>query len=221
MTDKDIIIKIKKVLALSTNNPSVEEGQTAMLLAQKMMMENNITMSDVSVSEIQTKEAIDQIVSSDSRSPWWYQGLASIIVKNFKCFMYISRNRIDRTTSIKFVGIKNDVETARHVYLYAIEVLSYNCKKYMNKNKDRISTNGIKNQYILGFLQGLKDKFEEQVKNNSWGLVIMKDPVVEEAHAKLHLKSARRNITINGNEQDRLNGYKDGRNFQPISGNLT
>ena len=221
MTDKDIIIKIQKVLALASNNPSIEEGQNAMLMAQKMMLENNITMSDVSISEIQTKEAVDQTILSNSRSSWWHQNLAPIIADNFKCFMYRNRNRISGITSIKFVGLKDDVETAKNVYLYAIEVISYNYRKYVNENKDRISTIGIKNQYILGFLDGLKDKFAEQVKNNSWGLMIVKDPIVKEAYDKLHLKSAgRRTIMTNGNEQDRLNGYRDGKNFQPISGSL-
>ncbi len=221
MTDNDVITKIQKVLALATNNPSIEEGQTAMLLAQKMMLENNISVSEVE-EKIKPKEVVDQSVEESTRSLWWHQHLAVIIANNFKCGTYISRKRNLGMTSIKFVGLKNDHETAKQVYLYAVQVISYNCKKYVLQNSDRISNKGIKNQYILGFLDGLKDKFAEQVKNNSWGLVIVKDPIVDSALKNLHLKSGgRRNITTNGSEQDRNSGYRDGKNFNMISGNLT
>ncbi len=219
--NSDIITKIQKVLALATNNPSIEEGQTAMLSAQKIMLENNTSMSAVD-EKIKTKEVINQPILETKMSKWWHQHLAVIISDNFKCGVYIRRKKSIGITSIRFVGLKNDVETAKQVYLYAVEVISYNCKKYVLQNSDRISNKGIKNQYILGFLDGLKSKFVEQIKNNNWGLVIVKDPVVDSALKDLNLKKGgRRNITTNGNEQDRLNGYKDGKNFNVISGKLT
>jgi hypothetical protein len=220
--NSDIITKIQKVLALANNNPSAEEGQTAMLLAQKMMAENNISMSDVSITEIKTREVVNQAVEESKMSSWWHQNLAVIIADNFKCSAYISRQHRTGITSIKFVGLKNDVELAKQIYLYAIEVISYNCKKYVvSEKRTRISTKGMKNQYIIGFLEGLKDKFAEQVKNNNWGLVIVKDPAVQDVVNKLHLKNGGKNrITINGSEHDRYTGYNDGKNFQNVSGRL-
>src|SRR3972149_1093942 len=176
----ELISKIQKVLALANNNPSAEEGQTAMLLAQKLMMENNITISDISIGEIKTKEVVDQAVEESKMSSWWHQNLAVIIAENFKCTTYISRSHRVGITSIKFVGLKNDVEMARQVYLYAVETVSYNSIKYVSSNKTRISTRGMKNQYILGFLSGLRAKFAEQVKNNNWGLILVKDPAVQD-----------------------------------------
>ncbi len=101
-----LISKIQKVLELANNNPSVEEGQTAMLLAQKLMIENNITMSDVSITEIKTKEVVNQAVEESKVSSWWHQNLAVIIAENFKCKTYISRSHRIGITSIKFVGLK-------------------------------------------------------------------------------------------------------------------
>lgn len=223
MTDNsEIISKIQKVLALASNNPSAEEGQNAMLMAQKMMIENNISMSDVTISEIKTKEVLTQTVEQTKMSSWWHLNLAAIISDNFKCFNYTSRNKYEGITNIKFVGLKNDVETAKSVYLYAIEVVSYNSRKYVSTNKTRISTKGMKNEYIFGFLQGLKDKFAEQIKNNNWGLVVVKDPAVDDVYKSLHLrKGGRRSVTTNGSMEDRARGYTDGKNFQAISGNLT
>jgi len=218
----DIITKIQKVLALANNNPSMEEGQTAMVLAQKLMIENNISMSDVSITEIKIKEVVDEIIEESTKSKWWHSNLACVISKNFKCATYIHRNRKDGLTNIKFVGLKNDVELAKQVYLYAIKIISYNCKKYIiSESRTRISTKGIKNEYLLGFLQGLTDKFAEQIKNNNWGLIIVQDPIVQDVINKLHLKKGTRTkITTSGSEFDRKNGYKDGKNFQHVSGNL-
>lgn len=223
MTDSDLITKIQKVLALASNNPSAEEGQTAMLLAQKMMAENNISISDVSVTEIRTKEVVDQTIEESKMSSWWHQHLSSIISKNFKCAVYISRNRNTGLSGIKFVGLKNDVELAKQIYLYAVETISYNCRKYVSdKKRIVISTKGMKNQYILGFMDGLREKFAEQVKNNQWGLILVKDPIVDEKVKSLNLgKYKNHTINTNGNEQDRYNGYKDGKNFNIISGKLT
>lgn len=222
MTNSNIIEKIQKVLALASNNPSAEEGQTAMLLAQKMMAENNISMSDVSVTEIKTKEVVDQVVDSSRRMSWWQNHLGGIIADNFKCGIYINKNRREGTTNIKFVGLKNDVELAKQIYLYAVEVISHNYKEYVRKNSDRMFTKGIKNQYILGFLEGLKEKFSEQIKNNTWGLVLVKDQLVDKALKDLNLRKAgKTTININGNELDRYNGYRDGKSFNLISGKLT
>lgn len=226
-SNSDIIIKIKKVLALANDNPSVEEGQTAMLLAQKMMAENSISMAEVNTIKNYKKEVIDQVIEESSKSAWWHQSLSTIIADNFKCFVYTNRKHIftdkkfEGVTSIKFVGLKDDVELAKEVYLYAIEIITYNYKNYVKQNSDRLSKKGIKNSYIWGFLDGLRDKFAEQVKNNSWGLIIVKDPEVMNAFKNLRITiGGKRSVHMNASEQDKNNGYKDGKNFQYIAGKL-
>lgn len=220
MTDSEIISKIKKVLALATNNSCVEEGRTAMLLAQKMMIENNISISEIS-ERIESKEVINQSVEESVRSSWWHKQLAVIISKNFRCETYISKRR--NVSKIMFIGLKNDHEIAKQIYIYAIKIISKNCKEYILQNSKNLSTKkGMKNQYIIGYLDGLKDKFAEQIKNNSWGLIIVKDPMVDNIFKDLNIKHGKRHsFCINGNEQDRNNGYRDGKNFQMISGELT
>jgi hypothetical protein len=221
--NNDIITKIQKVLALASNNPSEEEGQTAMLLAQKIMIENNLTMSDV-VSEIKTKEVINEPIFEAQKTSWWQHNLSSIIAENFMCAIYVNRNKYYKKTTFRFVGIKSDVETAKHVYLYAVKIITNNCenyiRNYINKHP-KTSIKGVSNQYIWGFLQGLKDKFKEQIKNNSWGLVVVKDPIVDEEFSKLKIKNGSiRNVRTNGNKEDEINGYRDGKNFIMISGEL-
>jgi len=41
-----ILEKLKKVLAKANNNPSAEEAKAAMLIAQRIMVKNNLCMDD-------------------------------------------------------------------------------------------------------------------------------------------------------------------------------
>jgi len=119
------------------------------------------------------------------------------------------------------IGLKDDAEITKQILLYAIDVLKYNFKKYVRENSDRIFTKGMKNQYIIGFLDGLKDKFFEQVKNNSWELVLVKDLIVNKKVEEHHLgKGGSSTVITNGNERDRNSGYRDGKKFNVISGKL-
>lgn len=224
MTDNKeaIISKIRKVLALATNNSSKEEGENAILIAQKMMIENNIVSSDI--KEIQpTKEVTDEIGYSAKKSKWWHNNLASIIASNFKCFVYIEHLRyLVSITNIKFLGLKEDVELAKAVYLYAITFIDYSSKKYAQEHKENGSTSEIKNQYILGFLAGLRVKFADQIQKNNWGLIIVKDALVITAQKKLHLRSfTSSNARMGFDSNARDAGYTQGKQFTPIMGNLT
>ncbi len=222
MDNKEAVIsKIRKVLALAINNPSEEEGENAMLTAQRLMAENNIVSADIK-EVAETKEIIKGVGNSVKKSVWWHGNLALIIANNFRCYVYISKNRSSGTTQTIFLGLKGDVELAKEVYTYAITLIDHTSKKYAQENKHLGTTTGIKNQYILGFLAGLKSKFDEQVKNNNWGLIIVKDTLVTQAHAKLHLgfiKPSRMRASYNDTARDA--GYIQGKQFTPIAGSLT
>lgn len=47
MSNEKLIEKIKNLIQLANDNPSDEEGQTALLLAQKLMLKNNIALAEV------------------------------------------------------------------------------------------------------------------------------------------------------------------------------
>ena len=62
MTDKNIISKIEKLLALAGNNPSEAEAQAAMLKAQKLMAEHNLDLAQFKDKPQEKKEAIKDYV---------------------------------------------------------------------------------------------------------------------------------------------------------------
>lgn len=223
MTDnKAAIMKIRKVLALAKNPGTKEEGEAAMLAAQRMMAENNIVEADVNVANPIQKEVVAEAGSTNKRPVWWYGNLASILADNFKCYVYIQQFKSTGVTSIMFLGMKNDVELVKEVYAYAIKIIDYNSKKYADEHRHLGRYAGIKNQYIMGFLAGLKVKFDEQVKHNNWGLIVVKDALVEVKFKTMKLgKAPHTRAKVDSNDVARNDGYNHGKQFKPVAGELT
>lgn len=68
--ENKIIGKIQNLLELAYDTPDDEEGQTALLMAQKLMVKHNISMADVSVSQL--KETIgEKVATTQFRLVWW------------------------------------------------------------------------------------------------------------------------------------------------------
>ncbi|ACV63259.1 hypothetical protein Dtox_2450 [Desulfofarcimen acetoxidans DSM 771] len=214
MVTERVINKIKKVLVLS-NSPYPEEAKTAMLKAQELMLQHGLSMADVQFETKEDKEVVDQSVYEVNRITWWKQSLSLIIGDNFRCYPYIKR--YSNVTKVQFVGLQEDVELAKEVYLYAISVIEYLSVQYIKVHKEEIKINSrrVKNQYILGFLDGLVDRFKKQVESNeSFSLILVKDSLVEETYNKINLrKSKKSHITIEDNDHARITGYYDGNNF--------
>ena len=49
--DNKIISKVQNLLELAYDAPNDEEGQTALLMAQKLMVKHNLSMSDIKASQ--------------------------------------------------------------------------------------------------------------------------------------------------------------------------
>ena len=70
MNNAKILEKIKKVLELSKNNPSAAEAESALLMAQKLMVQYNLTMEDVegTTQEKSPEAQADYSVTSGSNT---------------------------------------------------------------------------------------------------------------------------------------------------------
>lgn len=74
--ESKIIEKIQNLLELAYDAPDDEEGQTALLMAQKLMVKNNLSMSDVTT--VKTQNNIGEAVGTwEYRLPWWQEQLAA------------------------------------------------------------------------------------------------------------------------------------------------
>ena len=98
-----IIEKIQNLLELAYDAPNDEEGQTALLMAQKLMVKHNVSMSDIEVQ--QANQAIGETIGTEEyRLPRWQVKLAAILGENFRCQTLRRRDRAKGVTQIIFFG---------------------------------------------------------------------------------------------------------------------
>lgn len=205
---------IKKSLALAGNNPNAEEAQTALLKAQELMAKHGLSMSDVPVDIEQQCKKTTEIRIDYMRLLWWHKRLAEIIANNFRCYKYWFPN--GRVAQMAFFGIESDVAIAKEVYLFAIQAIKFHANEYIKRNgiTGRSTINVVKNDYIIGFLNGLDEKFKEQIDRNGWGLVIVKDTLVVQEYEKKNLNFVKAaSFTIMGDMSARNAGYVEGKRF--------
>lgn len=164
MNTEKIIEKIKNLMELAQDNPSDEEGQTALLMAQKLMLKHDIHLSQVD-DEPEKFETGVALGKSGKRVAWWEKDMAVLIANNFRCYVINQRNPYLRTSEILFFGEKEDSSTAAKVYEAALMYLRYRLKRLPNKSPE------FKNSYLMGFILSLDERFQKQVEE--FGLMII------------------------------------------------
>lgn len=214
MNKENVIEKVKKLLAIANKSNYPEEAMSAMLKAQEFMAKHGIESLDLE-TETQEKVANDSIIEENKRIIWWKKDLVNIVAENFRCHPYILKYK-GHSANVCIIGLEDDVKLAREVYLYAVEAIKYHSKRYADKHKGQFKgdTMALKNDYILGFLTGLKDRFREQVSKMELSLVLVKDAVVVKAIEEKKLKKGRtHNYNTNHDEHARAAGYRQGKDF--------
>lgn len=166
-----IIQKVKGLLALAKDGKNDEESQSAFLLAQKLMIKHSIDKTEVEDTELD--EGMLGSINAESvtiykRTYWWENTLAKIIAENFRVKKY-SKSRNNRSC-IMFYGYGRDLELAKEMFILAYEALTYHTNEYAEAYYDERGvkrsaylTRSIKASYQQGFLEGLEEKFDEQV----------------------------------------------------------
>lgn len=223
MTNTDNIKnKIKKLLALSQDNPSDEESFSAFQKAQELMAQYKIEQKDI-MTEDQIKKCIQKKTSIKygSRSSDHYLcDLAEIIADNFCCVTYNSRIRGTQSNYICFMGLEDDVaiaEEALNVANMTIirgydRVYKKTCKEYDLDYLPAKYFNPLKLGYVEGYLDGLKQALDSQKeKNQEWGLVLVAPQEAQEFISNIEHRefNSRHGVDHSFYEE----GLQDGRNF--------
>lgn len=134
-----------------------------------------------------------------------------MIGDNFRCHAYTGIGR-----GIYFIGLEEDVEIAKEVYLYALNTMLCLAREYILREKTHHYryNRGLKNDYLNGFITGLRAKYKEQVESKGYALALVKDELVVQAvKAKKFKKSLRSNLILGLSRSAYETGYKDGRSF--------
>lgn len=198
MENQNIIRKVKGLLAIAKDHKNDEESQSAFILAQKLMIQYGIEVSEVEDESLEKDERSigEESVTVFKRLYWWERRLAQIIAQNFRVKYFLNSQRIGRQQKrrIVFYGFGRDLELSKEMYLLAYEVLVFHSKEYIHQyyqkndclKRDRYVTESLKSSYINGFLLGLEERFAEQVSElrQVYELLVLVPEAVEEAYAK-------------------------------------
>lgn len=166
--------KIKKILKLAQDNPSMEEGLSAALQAQKLMAKYNIHEDEVTLEEI--KDEICSVFSQQKHNSHllsWRKSLASIVARNFRCKCYMSGQ------DVVFRGYKQDAEIALQVYLSLYTIGNQlGGKAYAQQKNETGTGKGAYRSFVMGFLTGV----EEGLNVQCTALMIIVPKEVEEEY---------------------------------------
>lgn len=181
MTDMNKMIdKVRKLLALASNNPSEEEAQAAALRAQKLIAQYNLDMSKETGEKVNYKlvEAIH------SNNEGFRKHMAVIIANNFRCKAIMMDNMVN------FFGREGDVDACVATFNYLYRVC-HNIGERLERQarKEGRSTRGVANSYYQGFMVGLKEGMDAQSK--ALAIVVPEDVKVKFTERFPNLRNAK------------------------------
>ncbi|MCF3941588.1 DUF2786 domain-containing protein [Oceanobacillus alkalisoli] len=172
--NEKVIRRVKRLLALSENNPNEEEAQSAFVMAQRIMLENDLSISEIDIDADNQRQVESGQVTIHKKLYWWERKLANIMAGNFRVKNFINWKRqqtSNRKSAICFMGYESDVNLAKEMYLLAYEAILHYSNKYVEDyymdhsiNRKRRITIAVKNSYMRGFLEGLESKFDDQIE---------------------------------------------------------
>lgn len=219
--DTKIIEKIQKLLALSESS-NEHEAQASMVKAQQFLAKHKLTLREVKEFKVYSSPIKERKTKVSFTKAKWKANLAEVIADTFGCYHFFKTRR---TNTITFFGREEDIIVCNIVLEYAIDCIDSVVKKLRYQYlREGYSTKGLENDYAMGFIAGLEEKFEEQKKaNQEWGLVLVKDSQVIEAYENLEkgfIGSINTDTSFKGYTEVYQQGYGDGKCFS-ISDKIT
>lgn len=197
-----ILSKIEKLLSLAGNNPCEAEAKAALLKAQKLMAEYNVSEESLNGTKVEYILEITNVKACTLMN-----ALSVVIGNSFACRPIISNKYIH------FFGYAVNVQAAKTAFEFAAKCM----KKGGNKaTRDAGIEPGHKgasliyNAYCSGFFRGVKDSLDEQCV--ALKIVVPQD-VNDELDKRFNPKEARgRKVVYGANAGDALmKGYTEGK----------
>lgn len=189
-----IIRKIKGLMALAEDNVNEDEAQSAFVMAQKLMMKYNIEQSEIEET-LDTSSLIQGQATAYKTLFWHERLLAVIIADNFRVKFYLNNKRfngdIKKKRTIMFYGLEQDVKMAKEMFVLANDAVDFYTKRFIEAvystgdyERERAFTKNLKNSYIKGFVDGLRERMESQrfALQKEYGLVLLTPKIVVEGY---------------------------------------
>ncbi|WP_282920765.1 DUF2786 domain-containing protein [Ignavigranum ruoffiae] len=229
MSENDkILAKIQNLLTLAQDGGDDEESQTALTMAQKLMLKYKISKNELK-GQGQDKIIIKSL-SVYKRIYWWEKVLVRIIADNFRVMFYIQSSRLPHQKSVQrklvFMGYPEDVELAYEVFHLAADTMKHYASQHLKGNEDDASASAIRKSYYQGFMDGLENKFNQQkdemIQENQKYALIIKTPneVVEKFNQEINGSLSFRHPRFSKNNQAYQDGYSRGTKLEIHKGYL-
>lgn len=219
MNDK-ILEKIKNLLSLAEDGGNDEESQTALLMAQKLMLKHKISQDEL--NEGGRQEIIIKSLSVYKRLYWWEKVLIKIIAENFRVMFYVQSNRLPHQKSVQrklvLMGYPEDVELAYEVFYLAADSMKHYAGVHIKENieESKEGQGQRRKSYYQGFMDGLHHKFAQQREemadsNEKYALIIqVPQDVVDKFNQEINGSLAFKHPNLNRENNAYYDGYDKG-----------
>lgn len=228
VTEK-ILARLKKIMSLKEGAEkigSLAEAEAAMLAAQRLMVEYNLTLADIPLDDntIRGAEIIEEKIGYfDKRTggDWRMQLMQSICNGNFCDLIYWSKSK-----HMAIIGTKENVEVVTFLYYSLSERLFLIAKEEEKKeriyNDKRYIENISKDAYYRRFLRGaavgvgikLRREMKELEMENAkvTGLILFNDKALQTYMSKNH-STAKARTTNHVVDSIFIKGFETGKNI--------
>lgn len=215
-----ILDKIRNLLSLAEDGGNDEESQTALLMAQKLMLKHKISQDEL--NEGGRQEIVIKSLSVYKRLYWWEKILVKIIAENFRVMFYVQSNRLPHQKSVQrklvLMGYPEDVELAYEVFYLAAESMKHYAGVHIKDNAGETNEDQaqMRKSYYQGFMDGLKHKFAKQREemaddNEKYALIIqVPQDVVDKFNMEINGSLPFKHPSLNRESHAYYDGYDRG-----------
>lgn len=210
----DIKATIRNLLARAEGTDSEHEAQAALLKAQELMHKYRVEEGDLSEKKLEIVTRQVMLDVGYQKVPYWVWRVVSVVAENFRCFNWKRQKcGIGRRWYYQpmIMGDENDVEAAAQAIQFAINAAKQLYRRFRDSELDEARA-GDRNAYYLGFVDGLRQRYLDQVQEKA--LIIVKpDQVIKRYNeiARGFTATSPAYIALSSNDSARSAGYRDGR----------
>lgn len=200
------------MLADNSRNPSAHEAAAAMEMANKMMQQYNISLSEIQLEEMKAEKGVEGEGIRKSKFKKWERTLSAVVSDFFCCGSYTKfywdKEKRSYFQRVVFYGAKDDVYMCEQTF----SVLRKTIVRMSSENGYESSQ---KKSYCWGVVRALHDKVEQGNKNSDpkcKDVMVIKNQVATKYEEEnLDLKAPRKS-KVNIDDFAYFHGMKDGRN---------
>ncbi len=158
--EDSVIERIRKLLDLAANS-KLGDAENASLLAQKFLLQHNLTLADIKEKDPQdlNKVTHQEVMEAKGKGDKWKGLLLHVITQNFLCGSFTT------TTGYVLIGPEGNTAVARELYEWLVSALTDIGKGEYQAHKDNkglYSRKTWSNSFYLGAIASIKAKLDRQ-----------------------------------------------------------